>query len=86
MYSTRKGCFRVETRVARFFLTQYDKTGENIPNCHLIIKSPYKIFKMAVIYSNWIYLEYTNLFPFQGPPKFTRIGIFGFENKSANPG
>jgi hypothetical protein len=53
-------------RVARFFLTQYTKT---ILNCYQITKI--EIYQMAVIYSEW---------PFQGPPKFTQIDIFWFEN------
>jgi hypothetical protein len=32
--------FRIRSRVARFFLTQYTKTGKTIPNFHLITKWP----------------------------------------------
>jgi hypothetical protein len=38
-------------RVARFFLTQYTKTGENIPNCHL------HNCRMAIKYSNLFHFE-----------------------------
>jgi hypothetical protein len=30
-------------------------------------------------------MEYTNLYSFQGPPKSTRIGIFGLKLASGNP-
>jgi hypothetical protein len=42
------------------------------------------MYQMAVIMA----IEYTyQAFPFQGPPQFTKIGIFWFENiPSGNPG
>jgi hypothetical protein len=59
IYATfQYGCLRVSpalkevkkvtlgSRVARFFLVQYTKTGENIPN-------DYKIYQMAIRYSQW---------------------------------
>jgi hypothetical protein len=57
-------------RVARFFLVQHTKTGENIPNDH-------KIYQMAINISNGrkihqMDIKYT---------KFTQIGIFLFENE-----
>jgi hypothetical protein len=56
-------------RVARFFLTQYAKTGKNIPNYHNITNG-------LNIYQD---------FPFYGPPKFTQIGIFGLKNTIWQP-
>jgi hypothetical protein len=50
--------FQVFRRVARFFLTQYIKTRENIPNNHNIAKWPKdipndrKIFSMAIKYTS----------------------------------
>jgi hypothetical protein len=42
------------------------------------------VYQKAVCNIFKIAKEYTNLFPFQGPPKFTQIGIF--ENEpSGNP-
>jgi hypothetical protein len=36
----RRKSEQLGVRVARFFLTQYTKTGENIPNCNHIAKWP----------------------------------------------
>jgi hypothetical protein len=64
-------------RVARFFLVQHTKTGENIPNNH-------KIYQMARKYTRWpknrpnCHEIYQHL-PLQDPPKFTQIGIFGLK-------
>jgi hypothetical protein len=50
--------FRRACRVARFFVTQYTKTGENIPNYYNITKWPLnipngrKIFQMTIKYTN----------------------------------
>jgi hypothetical protein len=78
-------CFRLEgmvhrminTRVARFFLVQYTKTGKNIPNNH-------KISQMATKYTKWTeHLpngpEIYQHLPLSDPPKFAQIGIFGLK-------
>jgi hypothetical protein len=44
--------------------------GENIPNDQVTIKWPYYIPNGHKIYQN---------FPFQDPPKFTQILIFGLK-------
>jgi hypothetical protein len=45
-------------RVARFFLLQLTKTGENVPNDHrLHIPQCHKIYQGAVTYSSFIYSE-----------------------------
>jgi hypothetical protein len=73
-------------RVASFFSVQYTKTGDSyryknttkLPNGH-------KIYQMAENSPNSdkIYQH----FPFQGPPKYTHIGIFGLKNiPPGNPG
>jgi hypothetical protein len=67
------------SRVARFFLTQYTKNVENIPT-----KLPLN-YQMAIKHTKWPYTYIRNvhkiyqLFPFQGPPKFTQIVIFGMK-------
>jgi hypothetical protein len=53
-------------------LTQYTKTGENIPNNQKIPQSPYKRQKFQLV------IKYQP-FPFQGPPKCTQIGILGLK-------
>jgi hypothetical protein len=56
-------------------LTQYAQTGEiyqiatKLPSGHQMFRN---IFQMATKY---VYQP----FPFQGPPKFTLIGIFGWK-------
>jgi hypothetical protein len=63
--------------VARFFLVQLTKTVKNIPTDH-------KMYQMDIIYTKRL-LNIPNghkinqLFTFQGPPKFTQIGIFGLK-------
>jgi hypothetical protein len=62
--------------------TKYTKWPQNIPNC-------YKIYQMASKYTKWLhhipkdhiptYVIHQHL-PFQVPPKFTQIGIFGLKN------
>jgi hypothetical protein len=53
---THDRCQQADRRVARFFLTQYTKTGKNIPKYHNITKWPLsikdglKIFSMTTIY------------------------------------
>jgi hypothetical protein len=49
------------SRSARFFLTQYTKTGKNY---HITTKLPndHKVYQMAVIYS---YTKYTNIFHYK---------------------
>jgi hypothetical protein len=66
---------RVRARVARFFLAQYTKAGENIQNYQLPIK-----------YTQWLHnipneQNVKQHYPFQGPSKYTRIGIFGLNRK-----
>jgi hypothetical protein len=64
-------------RVARFFLVQAYQNGKNIPSDH-------KLYQTTINYAKWP-LHITNdhkiykRFPFQGPPKFTQIGIFGLK-------
>jgi hypothetical protein len=62
----------VVDRVARFFSTQYTKTGKDIPNYQKITKRLYNIQipKWHKIYQH---------FPFQDPSKFTQFGIFGLK-------
>jgi hypothetical protein len=62
-----------QIRVARFFSVNDTKTGKKVPNEHeryqTVIKYPknvHKILQMAIKY-------------IQGPPKFTRTGIFGLK-------
>jgi hypothetical protein len=64
-------------RVARYFLTQFTKRGKILSNCKL--PNVHKMFKMAAVYLFQMAQEYTNLFPFQGPQKFTQIGILGLK-------
>jgi hypothetical protein len=65
------GPLEVSARVARFFLVQHTKMGENIPNNPKM----YQIDKTIPNRPNG-YIIYQHL-PFQDPPKFTQIGIFG---------
>jgi hypothetical protein len=59
-----------KNRVARYFLTQYTKTGENIPNYH----NGLKIYQMAVKYSKFSYNIPTGSIP--RPPKiFPKSGF-----------
>jgi hypothetical protein len=37
-----------QTRVARFFLVQHNKTGENIPNCYKMYQMAIKNYQFAV--------------------------------------
>jgi hypothetical protein len=64
----------VGTRVARFFLTQNTKKGKSMPNYQIYLNIPNgrNIFPKAIEY---MYQP----FPFQGPPKFILIGIFGLK-------
>jgi hypothetical protein len=78
--SLAKKDFRQLIRVARFFLVHYTRVGKSIPND-----------QMAMIYTNWpenipnghkIYQH----FPFKCPTKYTKFGIFWYENiPSGNP-
>jgi hypothetical protein len=63
--------------VARFFLVQLTKTGENIPNDHKIHQIPITFTKWPQTIPNGhkIYQH----FPFQGPPKCIQMGIFGMK-------
>jgi hypothetical protein len=75
--STPKSTNRVGGRAARFFLVQLTKAVKNIPNDH-------KMYQMDIRYTKWL-LNIPNghkiyqHFTFQGPPKFTQIGIFGLK-------
>jgi hypothetical protein len=71
-------------RVAKFFLFQTYQIGKNITNDH-------KLYKTGINYTKWP-LNIRNghkirqHLPFKGPPKFTQIWDFGFENEpSGNP-
>jgi hypothetical protein len=67
----------IATRVARFSKVQYTKTGK-IYQLNTNYSNGHKIYHMAVKYSKWSSNTYTYLrFPFQGPPKYIQIGIFG---------
>jgi hypothetical protein len=63
--------------VARFFLVQNTKMGENIPNYH-------ELYQMSIKYNKRpqngpsVHKIYQHL-PLQGPPKFTQIWIFGLK-------
>jgi hypothetical protein len=60
-------------RVARFFLTQYTKAVENVPDCH-------KIYQMAIEYTKW------PNFSVSKPSKIYPNWDFWFENiASGNP-
>jgi hypothetical protein len=75
----------VRDRVARCFVVQYTKTGETTPNDHNINPNAIKYTKWPENRPNG-HKIYQYL-PFQDPPKFTQIVIFGLENKpSGNPG
>jgi hypothetical protein len=71
------GKFLPSSRVARFFLVQYTKMGENIPNYH-------KMYQMVVKYIKCpqngpkVHKIHQHL-PLQGPPKCIRITIFGLK-------
>jgi hypothetical protein len=63
--------------VARFFLVQTYQIGKTIPNDH-------KLYQTGINYTKWqqnIPNEHKiyQYFPFQGPPKFTQIRIFGLK-------
>jgi hypothetical protein len=53
--------FFLQIRVARYFLTQYTKTGKNIPKYHNITQWPkniingFKILQITIKYTNKIY-------------------------------
>jgi hypothetical protein len=51
--------------------TNYTKRPQIIPKFSDNIPNGLKIFQMAI--------KYTKQFAFQGPPKFTQIGIFGLK-------
>jgi hypothetical protein len=63
-------CRSVAGRVARFFLLRTYQIGKNIPNEHKLYQNSHKIYQMVIHYTH---------FPFQGPPKFTQIAIFGLK-------
>jgi hypothetical protein len=46
-------CWKVSYRIARFFLTQYTKTGQYIPLMPLNYPKDIKMYQMAVIYFKW---------------------------------
>jgi hypothetical protein len=57
-----------------FFDTRYQSGGKiyqiitTVPNDHEVYQMRHKMLQMTI--------EYTNIFPFQGPPKLTQIGIY----------
>jgi hypothetical protein len=61
----------LNSMVARFFLVQYTKAGKNIPNDHKMTKC----HEIYPIVPNDRKVE--QHFPFQGPLKYIRIGVFG---------
>jgi hypothetical protein len=66
-------------RVARFSLTHYTKTGENIPKISIKLPNGHKIYQYG---RNIFQMDVGRIYqpsPFQGPPKFTQVGIFGLE-------
>jgi hypothetical protein len=71
------GFFLTATRVARFFLVQNTKTGENIPNLH-------ELYQISIKYNKRpqnglsVYKIYQHL-TLQDPLKFTQIRIFGLK-------
>jgi hypothetical protein len=67
----------VQARVARFFLTQYTRTAENIPKLPLNYQMAIKQTKRPSYVPNdhRIYRP----FQFQCPSKFTQIGNFGLK-------
>jgi hypothetical protein len=71
-------------RVARFFLVQTYQIGKNITNDHKLYHPPINYTKWPQNIPNG-HKIYQHL-PFKGPPKFTQIWAFWFENKpSGNP-
>jgi hypothetical protein len=60
-------------RAARFFLIQYTKTGENVPNNHNITK--WQSNKPNGIYIYQMAIKFTIPRPYRYI--FTQIGIFG---------
>jgi hypothetical protein len=60
------------------------KNGKNIPKLPQNVPNGDKIYQMAVKYSEWPQNipnghKIFQHFPFQGPPKYTQICIFGFQ-------
>jgi hypothetical protein len=59
----------VPTRIARFFLTQYTKTREKIPNYHQITKLPLsipndrKLFQMTIKYTSIFHYKALQIYP-----------------------
>jgi hypothetical protein len=71
------------SRVARFLLMQFTKTGKNLPIYYKITKWP-KIYQIAIKYARWPYSipnghKMYQHFRFRGPPKFSQSGIFGLK-------
>jgi hypothetical protein len=64
---------------ARFFMVQLTKNGKEYN------KWP-KIYQIAVKYTKWPYIKQTNIFPLNGPTKFSPNWDFWFKNEpSGNP-
>jgi hypothetical protein len=63
------------SKVARLLLAKYTKTCANIPNYRNTYQmvNKYTKFLSNISYDHKIYPHS----PFQGPPKYTQIGIFG---------
>jgi hypothetical protein len=68
----------VISRVARFFLGKYTKTGKNLPKYHKI--SVYMAmtytYQMVGKYSEWPQNTVYQLCLFQGPPMYTQMGFW----------
>jgi hypothetical protein len=61
------------TRVARFLLTQYTKTSENIPNYHNITKWPQNIPNDCEIFQMTI--KYTSIFHSKALQNLPKLGF-----------
>jgi hypothetical protein len=58
------------------------KTGKNIQNDHKLYQKAVNCTKMAVKNKFQMLIKYIQQhFPFQGPPNFTNVGIFGLKKK-----
>jgi hypothetical protein len=75
--TTSTSSWKKISRVARFFLVQKYQNGKNVPNDH-------KLYQTAVNYTKWPKNipnghKILQHFQFQGPPNFTKSGIFGLK-------
>jgi hypothetical protein len=69
-------------RADRFSWSKQTKNGKNIQNDHKLYQKALNCTKMAVKYKFQMLIKYIQQhFPFQGPPNFTNVGIFGLKKK-----